>query len=199
MTITNGYCTLAELRARIGNIDADNTDNDSMLENIIESSSRWIDWNRRRVFYKTTEERKFTPRFQDRIWIDDAIAITTVKVAINSGRTYSTWDSGDYDIFPANETPTVALYIAPDVGKYFIPGLRDSVKITADWGFSNGAPLNIKEACLLMSIYIWMRKDAPLGVSGISAIVGEMSSQPHMIPEDIRGMLYATPRRIRGM
>ena len=51
MTITNGYCTLRELKAHMGKTNAD-TANDALLENSIESASREID-------YRITGRRDF--------------------------------------------------------------------------------------------------------------------------------------------
>jgi len=194
MAITNGYCALAQLKGRLG-IATDNTDDDTELEKVVQGASRFIDRDRRRVFYTSaTTTRYFTPAHPDRIWIDDMTVVTTVSVAVNPARTYADWASTDFDTEPLNSLPTMALYVAPNSSKYFVPGLRKSVKILGTYGFAAAVPDEIAQASLLLSQYIWLRKDSPMGTAGM-AFLGEISSNPDMMPADVRGLINSFPRR----
>lgn len=195
MTITNGYCTLAQLKGRLG-IATDDTDDDAELEKVIEGVSRFIDNDRRRVFYTTADEARYwTPKHSDRLWIDDAINIDTVEVAVTTSLSYSTWAATDYLTEPFNDMPIMCIHVHPSSGKYFVPGLLKSAKITADWGYATTTPLEITQATILLAQYVWLRKDAPFGTAGF-AMLGEIAAQPDLMPADVRGLLNSIPRRI---
>ena len=196
MTITNGYCTLAQLKGRLG-IAATDTDDDTELEKVIEGACRFIDRDRRRVFYATSEARYWTPRHSDRLWIDDATEITKVEVATSTSLSYSEWTADtDFLTEPFNsiDGPIMQLVLHPNSGKYFVRGLRKSAKITAAWGFAAAVPDDITQACILLSLYMWLRKDAPLGVGGM-AFLGEIAVNADLMPADVRGLINAVPRR----
>jgi hypothetical protein len=192
MAITNGYCTLAQLKGRLG--ITDDTD-DAELENVIEGVSRFIDNDRRRVFYTTTEARYWTPKHSDRLWIDDAVSVSSVEVAISTSLSYVTWDSGDYLTEPFNDTPILKLSVHPSSSRYFVPRLLKSAKITAEWGYASATPNEIQQACILLAQYVWLRKDAPFGVAGM-AMLGEVQANPDMMPADVRGLINSVPRRV---
>lgn len=192
MSITNGYCTLAELKGRL-DIGASDTNDDARLENVIEGVSRWIDTYCHREFFTTEEARYFTPKYNDRLYIDDAVSISTVEVATSTARSYVEWDSGDYDTEPINAIPITALYVAPDASKYFVPRLRQSVKITATWGYTSATPAAIREACLLQCERLFKRKDAPFGVAG-NPQLGEVQLLEQVDP-DVKELL-ARYRRV---
>jgi len=191
MAITNGYCTLAQLKGRLE--ISDNAD-DTELEKVIEGASRFIDNDRRRVFYTTSEARYWTPRFNDRLWIDDAVSITTVEVATTTSLSYTEWDSDDYLTEPFNDTPIMKIIVHPSASRYFVPNLAYSAKITASFGYASSTPNEIEQACILLSQYVWLRKDAPLGNAGLT-FLGEVAANPDLMPADIRGLINSVPMR----
>jgi hypothetical protein len=197
VSITNGYCTLAELRARIGNFEAGVTTWDAQLEAIIEAASRFIDKDRRRVFYTTTEARYWTPQHGDRLWIDDAVTITAVEVAVNTDLSYTAWAATDYLTEPYNsaDLPIMRIVIHPNSSRYFVPGLYKSAKITGTWGYGATVPSHIKQACISLSHHLWTMKDAPLGTAGFPGL-GEMAANRSMIPADVITFLDMTPKRV---
>lgn len=195
MTITNGYCTLAQLKGRLGIATAD-TDDDTELEKVIEGVCRFIDRDRRRVFYvSAAATRYYTPAHSDRLWVDDMTEITTVSVATNTARTYTDWAATDYDTEPLNELPIMALFVAPSSSRYFVPGLRKSVKIIGNFGYAATVPDEIEQAAILLAQYVWLRKDAPFGTAGFAAL-GEIALNPDLMPADVRGLINSVPRRV---
>jgi hypothetical protein len=193
MSITNGYCTLAALKARL-DIDSSDTDDDDKLENIVEGVSRWIDRYCNREFYTTDETRYFTPKRNDRLYIDEVVSLDTVEVATSTARSYVEWAATDYDTEPLNAVPITALFVAPDSSKYFVPRLRKSAKITATWGYASATPEPVREACLLQAERLFKRKDAPFGIAG-SPQLGEMRLLKEMDPDVAQ--LLARHRRVR--
>jgi hypothetical protein len=176
MTITHGYCTLAEIKSRLGIETADTAD-DTKLESIIEASSRWIDNYCGRVFYATSATRHYTARFGDLLSVDDivssgsAVGVTTLKTDDYGDRTYpTTWATTDYDLLPTNGSPLGVPYTdikLTYVGNNQFPvGVTAGVQIAGVFGYGYTAPPPIKEACLLASMRLFKRKDAVFGVVG---------------------------------
>ena len=173
MTITNGYCTLAEARAQIGiTVTADTTD-DAAIEARVEAISRTIDELTGRRFYRNSadEARYYTA---DSAYVlecpDDIGSITTLKTDADGDRTYeNTWAATDYDLMPANAALDGKPYTWIETtwdGDYVFPPTRRGVQITGKFGYSATTPPAIKAACLLAVQKLFKRKDAPFGVEG---------------------------------
>lgn len=170
MAITNGYCTLADIKASL-RIPSPDTIDDSLLETAIESASRLVDGFAGRNFYSAgTAVRYFTP--EDRIVceIDDLISLTILEVSADLDGVFDqTWTSSDYQLEPLNGkvdglTGWPATRIRA-VGDY-IYGTNigeASVKVTGVWGWS-AVPVAVKQATVIQASRIFKRLDSPLGV-----------------------------------
>jgi hypothetical protein len=185
--ITNGYATLAELRARLGITDGSDTTDDAVIEAVIEAVSREIDKYCGRRFYVTDsdETRYFTAEFSDVLFAGDIVSISSLQSDEDGDRTYEeTWATTDYDLLPFNAAldnePYTRLGITPD-GDYAFPTIPKAVKIVGKWGWP-AVPDAINEACLLQSIRIFKRKDAPFGVVG-SADLGQLQVISRIDPD----------------
>lgn len=184
MTITNGYATLAQLKAtdRL-NISTSDTASDTTLEGIITAVSRAIDLQCSRYFYKSTaaETRYFTANELTRVRVGDIVSVSALYTDTVAGdRTYPyTWSSTDYDLSPYDSTlfseaqPYNWIECAPLAQYVFPVGTAKGVKLTAVFGWS-AVPSAITEACLLWSERFFKRYKTPLGVSAMTAL-GEMS------------------------
>jgi hypothetical protein len=177
--ISNGYCTLNQLKAALRMGTADTAD-DSLLELAIESASRLIDDDCERVFYAsgTAVARYFVPSSTITVDLDDAITITEVLTDEDSDGTYETaWASTDWQAEPLNGLnagqawPTTRIRA---IGDYDFPidGGEATVKVTGTWGFGTAVPTIITQACQLQAARIYKRADAPFGVAGF----GEMGA-----------------------
>ncbi len=176
MTVTNGYCTLAELRARLQFQTADTAD-DAILESVIMGVSRWIDNYTGRRFYAASDTRYYTAEFADEIAVDDLLSVTSLSTDDDGDRTYeTTWAATDYDLEPSNAAtdsqPYTRICTSPQ-GRYAFPTGRKGVKLVGSFGYASSTPAAIKEACLLQCERLYKRKDAPFGVIG-SAEMGQM-------------------------
>lgn len=189
MTITNGYCTLAEARAQIGiTVTADTTD-DSVIEARVEAISRTIDEVCGRRFYRngTDEARYYTASSAYVLECPDDIgSITTLQTDSDGDRTYEdTWAATDYDLMPHNATldgkPATWIEVTPD-GGYTFPTVSKGVKITGKFGYGSTTPPAIKAACLLAVQKLYKRKDAPFGVEagGELGIMTLMKTDPDL-------------------
>lgn len=198
MAITNGYCTLAEVKAacRI----TDNTD-DVLLENVIEGASRRIDGHCGRFFYQvaTTALQFYTDNLYGCPLPDVASSTVTVKTDDDGdGAFETTWTSAMYRLEPLNTVLQSRPYtriVTTGIRTFpiFDFPARPTLQITATWGWS-AIPDDIREAAILMSMRMFSRYNAPLGVAGF----GDMGAiTVRAIDPDIRDLL--SPYVIIGM
>lgn len=195
MAITNGYCSLADLKGRLRIGDSDD---DSVLEALVEGVSRWIDETCGRVFYESAATvRYYTAAEGNLLEVDDLQSVDSLEADEDGDRVYErTWAATDYDLMPFNAATDGKSYTWLETtpnGNYAFPTVAKGVKITGTWGWA-AVPKPVKEACLLMGIYLWERKDAVLGVLG----TGEFTTavQAEAFAEDMMVLLRPFMRRL---
>jgi hypothetical protein len=169
MAITNGYCTLQQLKDSLR--ITDNVD-DTMLELAIETASRQIDDYCERVFYTASATRYYAPRDSYVCETDDIVSITSLKTSSAADGVYDiTWANTYYQTEPLNGiaggivSPVTHLRAVDD---YLFP-LQDgetTVQVVGTFGWS-AIPTAIKYATLLLGSRLFKRMDSPLGVAGI--------------------------------
>ena len=170
MAITNGYCTLNELKASL-RIPVSDTVDDDLLELAVESASRDIDQACERFFYSTVATRIFTPRDSYNCSIDDLVSVTTIKSSSGADGVFDiTWQTSDYQLMPLNGIAggmTVPYDLIYAVGDYLWPldGEEATAQVNGTWGFS-AVPTAIKQATVLLAARIFKRNDSPGGVMG---------------------------------
>ena len=181
MAITNGYCSLADVKAaaRI----TDDID-DTLLELSIESASREIDSYTERVFYQTGSEgtpvaRVYVPQDLYVVETDDIISVSTLKTDSNGDGTFdTTFDASDFQLEPLNglaggiETPAtriraVGTYLWPTYEPRNVDANQASVQVTGVFGFSS-VPTAVRQACILSALRQYKRYESPTGVLGFS-------------------------------
>lgn len=191
MAITNGYCTLAEVKAALRLTD--NTD-DTLIENSIEGASRRIDGYCGRFFYKTTATAVgLIARTEYLVTTDDISSSTNllVKTDTTGDGTYdTTWTINvDYQLEPLNSTILQRPYrrISAIGAKTFplnTPPSPPYVQITAEWGWSS-VPDDVREATVLLAMRGFARYNAALGVVGF----GDMAMNVRAVDPDVREMI----------
>ncbi len=175
MAITNGYTTLALLKARLGIATADTAD-DTTLEAIVAGVSRAIDDYCHRRFYTVTETRYFTAEHSRQLLVDDLLSVTSLQTDVSADRTYgTTWAATDYDLAPYNAQlesvpqPYWAIEVPFNGTNFFPVGVTKGVKVAGSWGFSSTTPAAISEACLFQAALAFQGSKgvgASLGVGG---------------------------------
>jgi len=174
LAITNGYCTLNEVKASL-RIPVSDTIDDDLLELAIESASRDIDQATERQFFPTDTHRFFTPRNSLVCEIDDVSSLTSIKSSTSADGTYdTTWSESDYQLEPLNGIAggmSVPFDTLRAVGNYYWPssGLEVTVRVEGTFGFAT-APIAIKQATVLLASRIFKRNDSPGGVMGFGDI-----------------------------
>lgn len=171
MAITNGYCTLTEVKAALR--ITDNID-DTLLENAVEAASRRIDGECSRRFYidATTSARTYAANRSAFVFVDDIATTTGLVVKVDdtfSGAYSTTLTVGtDYQNEPLNaaaQNEPITLLRALNVGFPVEGNGRALIEVTAKWGWP-AIPDAIREATVLLAARQFKRLDSPLGVAG---------------------------------
>ena len=168
MAITNGYATLADVKASLK--ITDNLD-DTLLEIAVESASRLIDGYTGRYFYNAgTATRNYAASDSWIVYIDDVQSVSEVASTDEVGDSYTTWGVNDYQLEPLNglSNGLTQPYTSIRATKQYVwPFLADRalVKITGVWGWAS-IPMAVKQATILQAARIFKRNDSPLGVAG---------------------------------
>lgn len=195
MAITNGYCTLIEIKEN-ERLDFQEPTYDTALEGVIEAVSRAIDNECVRFFYVegTDSTNYFVAENENYIYIGDYVSITTLSTDNSGSRDYTAWTvTTDFDLWPYNAAldskPYMRIDIAPQGSKRFYTGISKGVKIVGKRGWP-ATPKPIKEACILWSMRTYMRYATVLGVSGATAL-GTMTVKVPPPDPDIMFLLSA--------
>ena len=174
MAITNGYCTLNEVKASL-RIPVSDTIDDDLLELAIESASRDIDQSTERQFFTTETHRFYAPEDSIVCQIDDLTNLVSIKTSTAADGVYDeTWTSSDYQLEPLNGIAggmVVPFDSLRAVGDYYWPrsGLEVTVRVEGTFGFTS-APIAIKQATVLLASRLFKRNDSPGGVMGFGDI-----------------------------
>ena len=170
MAITNGYATLAELKASLAITD---TQDDTMLEIAITASSRMIDDYTDRFFYsngttQTPATYYYTAQDYWLIDIDDNFLITEIATDDDFDQTWSTvWATSDFLVEPVNNPNKgwpINRLIAVD--SYVFPlNIPQGVRVKGRFGWS-AVPSEINQACIIQSSRLFVRKQSPFGIAG---------------------------------
>ena len=177
MAITNGYCTLADVKAALRITD---TIDDSLLEMSINSASRLIDGYCNRYFYlgETNSEQRFFNTSDAFLCVIDDLAefvyLDTSSTLQNQFdiRWSNSGDYPDYELTPPNKlsngyySPYTAIKAT---GHYLFPFFGDNslIRVTGRWGWS-AVPETIKQATVIQASRLFKRLESPLGVAGVS-------------------------------
>jgi hypothetical protein len=168
MAITNGYATLAEVKAALRVTDSLD---DSLLEMAVESASRLVDGYCGREFYNAgTVTRVYTPSDDFVTDLDDFISISSLKSStLADGNFDLTWNADDYQTEPLNgviDGVRFPIDRVRAVGDYLFVTLGDraTVQVTGVAGWS-AVPIQVKQATVIQSLRIFKRLDSPLGIT----------------------------------
>jgi hypothetical protein len=170
MAITNGYCTLSELKAVLRITDSVD---DTLLELRIEEASRVIDNHCGRRFYADANAtaRLYAAINDSVLMVDDISSLTglVVKTDVNGDGTYSsTLTSTDFQTEPLNALAQglpISILRASVPGKFPLTQAPAGVQVTAKWGWPS-VPNPIRSACILLAGRLVKRGDSLLGVAG---------------------------------
>jgi hypothetical protein len=198
MAITNGYCTLSDVKAALR--VSDNLD-DSLLEMAIESASRLVDGYCGREFYSAgTVTRVYTPSDNFVTELDDFVSISQLKISSLADNNFDlTWEASDYQTEPLNgliDGIRFPIDRVRAVGQYLFVLLNGhaTVQVTGVAGWS-AVPIQVKQATVIQAMRIFKRLDSPLGIT--FGELGAMRVSMRLDP-DVAQLVVAL-RRIRNV
>lgn len=191
MAITNGYCTLAEIKAALRITDS--TD-DTLLEKAVESASRRIDGYCGRHFFKTASTAVPMYPYNEYLLVfgrDVANTSVTIKIDSTGDGTYATTltQGTDYVLEPRNvpifaRPFEMARVVNGNTFPLFTLPSFETVQVTAQWGWDS-VPHDIREACVLLAMRQFARLNAALGVVGFA----DMAITVRAVDPDVRDLL----------
>lgn len=184
MAITNGYSTLAQVKAALRITDSVD---DSLLEMAIESASRAIDQYTNRNFYNAgTAVRYYAPSDSLNVMIDDLISLVSLQSMNDDEQVFDvTWAADDYQLEPLNgiadgfAQPYTNIRAIGDYTYQTLAG-EATVKVTGVWGWSS-VPIQVTQATVIQASRIFKRLDSPLGI--ISGELGSMRVGSRLDPD----------------
>ena len=170
MAITNGYCTLNDVKSAL-NLE-DSMDN-AALELAIATASRQIDDYCGRFFYQdgTTiapATRYYTPDNWYILPVDDFVSLSQIATDDYFDQNYSTiWTISDRMFEPINNPsrgwPLTRILA---IGSYVFPQLLpQSVRIKGIFGWS-AVPYEVKTAAKIQAARLFLRNQSPFGIAG---------------------------------
>jgi hypothetical protein len=178
MAITNGYCTLAELKPELRMPVLLDTEDDTRLEVAIAAASRQIDAHCGRFFWREagTHTREFYANDHRRCEVNDISTVTGLVVQV---------DDDDDGVFETTLTISTDFILRPLNAADHVPVLpydeivlvdaingnfpmsqsgRPGVRVTARFGWP-AIPDDVKKACLVQSAMLFKSADAVFGVT----------------------------------
>lgn len=188
MAITNGYCTLAEIKAALRLTD---NNDDALLENAIEGASRRIDGYCQRFFYQKAATVDLYTRFPYTVSTPE-LASSTLTLSTDDagdGSFSTTWSASDYLLNPTDTAVTGLPYtrivaVGSKTFPLFYDPDRPSVRVQGTFGWS-AVPDDVREACVLLAMRGFARYNAALGVVGFA----DMAIQVRAVDPDVRDLL----------
>lgn len=156
MPVTNGYADLPTLKSRL-HLSQGDTEDDTLLEQLLTAVSRQIDDHTGHRYYATTATRVYTAWESGRLLLPrghDLLSVTTLATDADNDRIYeNVWATTDYDLEPANNPSLGRPYWAICVrygGDFSFPyGVQAGVQVAGLWGWSATTPDVVREACLV--------------------------------------------------
>ena len=191
MAITNGYCTLNDVKSAL-NLD-DSAEN-AAIELAIATASRQIDDYCGRFFYTdgtsiAPATRYYSPTDWWDLPVDDFISVNEIATDTSFDQTWTTiWATTDRMFEPVNNPSrgwplTRILAVDAYVFPRFMP---QSVRVKGVFGWS-AVPYEVKSAAKIQASRLFLRNQSPFGIAG-STDIGTVRLSSKLDP-DVEALL----------
>ena len=139
MAIINGYATLTDYKNN-KDIQSSNVDDDSVIEQLIEGASRFIDEKTAKTFYPRIQTRyQSVPEYgledADELWLDDSL-LEVITITNGNGVVVS---ANDYYSKPRNDYPKYAICLKDSATIGWVSDAAGNddyvIAVNALWGF----------------------------------------------------------------
>lgn len=164
------YCTLPELKLRLGGVAGSSQDDDLQLA--IDTASRAVEDHCERHFWSGTLTRTYRPASLWCVKVDDLVSVTSLKAdSSGDGVFEDTWQASDYQLLPVNASTWSEARPYTEIRAvgsrtfplYYGVYRADRVEITGTFGWPT-VPDAVKTATLILAVETYKLKDAPFGV-----------------------------------
>lgn len=180
-----------------------NTADDTVIEILIESASRFIEqevWPRR--FYATTETHYFDlpRRSNGRTLFFNDYLLSATTLTNGDATVISATNLSYYPINQRASAPYYKVEILPSASISFLAASNGDtqrcITLVGSWGFSSSTPLDIEQACMEIVHNIYQHKEGQAGDVMTRITTGGVLIQPNGIPETARVILNRYPREL---
>ncbi len=170
MAIINGYCTLADYKV-YAKVSSEDSDDEALIEDMIETASRFIDTQSIRTFYARTETRYYNVPTSRTLRLDDDLLTITTLTNGDGTEIANT----EYHLLPKNVSPKYAIQLKSTSSILWLSdssgGLEYVISVAGTWGWVASEPANINTACKqIVKHYLGMRSGQ--NVEGVATITG---------------------------
>lgn len=179
------YTTLTAIKQTL---NENGTTDDAFLTALIARASRAIDTHCQRFFVGETETRYFDAvrdiDGQTLLLDEDLLAVT--ELTNGDGDVIP---SGDYVLLPPNFSPHYAIRLKASSSESwtYISDPENAIRVEGTWGYSNGTPDDIEQACIRLVVYMYKQRKNPFLEVGLPD-GGQVNISPSM-PNDIKDLL----------
>lgn len=198
MTITNGYCTLDELKRELA-IESLHVLDDAVLESIIEDASRAVDAHCARQFFAASASEYYdVPDYWDRtLFLDgDWLSVSSVTNGDSTSIAASL-----YDVWPKNAVSKNAIRLKDSANAFWVgtTGGDDIgvITVAGSTGYVNRAASdvksaqiisNTKRACLIIAGALYRKRTGQENTAATVTAAGVVLA-PQGIPRDAAQLL----------
>lgn len=197
MAIENGYITLAEFLAEaLPKAGTDET-NDTVIENIIEESSRFIDTETLRFFYAKTDTLEFDVPSERQLRLKaDLISVTTLTNGDGTAISAS-----DFILLPSNATPKYAIKLKQSSSVFWTSdsdgNTEQVITVLGSWGWSATVDPAIRRACMDIAVRTYRRRYGNAQQQGqVTVTAAGVIITPQDVPQQARRTINAFRRRV---
>jgi hypothetical protein len=193
VAITNGYCTLAELKEALFEGTTSGTVADTKLERTIETASRKIDTHCGRRFWQdaTATARAFSAWQTDYVGVDDFWTTTGLIIKLDDSRdgSFATTVASGFQLEPINGLSAGSAWAYTGIratgSTVFVRSNQALVQVTAKWGWPE-VPGPVRDACIIQSVALLSAAKTPFGVAGLGDMgVMRVKSGLHPTAEEL--------------
>jgi len=190
------YAQVADVKLYRG-IATSETDDDTLIETLLDAAQSVIDGYCDRSFDYTTTSTKYFDAVEDvdgrRLYLDDDLAAI---VTITNGDS-TTVASTSYVTVPRNSPPyrEIVLKSGSSVAWTYEDSHEDAITIRGRWAYGMTIPAAIQQAAIRLAAYFYAQKDAQVFDVTMYPEAGVMTV-PQGIPRDVQELLRPY-RRIR--
>ena len=187
------YCSLLELKQYMG---VSVTTDDALLQALIARAQASIDAHCGRWFEARTATRYYESEALDGnyLWLDEDLISVTGDIT-NGDSDGTAIASTEYWLWDRNSGPPYyAIRLKADSAYSWEVDTDYMISVLGEWGWSENAPEDIKQAAIRWSAYLYAQKDAPTFDTTVIPEAGVITV-PKGIPRDVELLLAPYIRR----